>query len=127
MWKPNRDAGAQRADAPVRLYALKEMAHLRHGIKARGKGALRHGVFSATFPGKKSDMRREEFLAALEAMQDALGRLNNIAIRKALLATGGEDSRVLGPAINGGEEKKWLKVSERAYASFAKAKAFWKP
>ncbi|MHA1518004.1 MAG: CYTH and CHAD domain-containing protein [Alphaproteobacteria bacterium] len=136
---------AKRAKVPIRLHALKVLARLRRGIKTRGKGlrqlspAKRHRLrirakrlryatefFAATFPGKKSDMRRKESLAALEAMQDALGMLNDIATRKALLASGQEDSRLHAPAIDGDEEEKWLKESERAYGRFVKAKAFWK-
>jgi triphosphatase len=133
------------AMAPVRPYALKELARLRRAIKAKGRGlrqlsaAKRHRLrirakrlryatefFAATFPGKESETRQKESLAALEAMQDALGMLNDIATRKALLATGQEDSPLRAPAIGNAEEEKWLKEAKRAYGRFARAKAFWK-
>jgi triphosphatase len=136
---------AKLAEAPVRPYALKELARLRRGVKSKGRGlrqlssAKRHRLrirakrlryatefFAATFPGKESETRRKESLAALEAMQDALGLLNDMATRKGLLATGEGDSRLRAPAIDTAEEEKWLSEAERAYGRFASAKAFWK-
>ncbi|WP_372929475.1 CHAD domain-containing protein [Methyloceanibacter sp.] len=133
------------AKKPVRRHALKQLARLRRGIKAKGRRlrdlspAKRHRLrirskrlryatefFAATFPKKKSEERRNVSLAALEAIQDALGVLNDMATRKSLLATGQEDWRLRAPAIDIAEEEKWLKEAKRAYGRFAKAKAFWK-
>ena len=133
------------AKAPVRRHALKELARLRRGIRVKGRHlrslspAKRHRLrirskrlryatefFAATFPGRKSEARRRVSLAALEAIQDALGMLNDMATRKALMVTGQEDWRLRAPANDSAEEEKWLKEAERAYGRFAKAKAFWK-
>jgi len=133
------------AKTPVRRHALKELTRLRRSIRAKGRGlrklspAKRHRLrirakrlryatefFAATFPGKKSTRRRKTALAALEAIQDSLGMLNDIATRKSLLVGGQEDSRLRAPVVSSAEEEKWLKAAERAYRRFAKAKAFWK-
>jgi triphosphatase len=135
----------RQAKAPVRRHARKGLSRLRRGIKAKGRSlrhvspAKRHKLrirakrlryatefFEVTFPGAKRAERRKDSLAALEAVQDGLGVLNDIVTRKALLAGLHEDSRLRTPAVDSAEEKKWLKRSERAYGRFAKVKAFWK-
>jgi triphosphatase len=84
--------------------------------------------FATTFPGKKSARRRRKSLAALEDLQDALGALNDITVRKALL-TGGEagaEAKLRAPGPDNAEEEKRLTEAERAYRRFAETKAFWK-
>ena len=133
------------AETPVRDHALKALTQLRRNILVKGRRlrklspAKRHRLrirakrlryatefFAATFPGKKSTRRRKGSLAALEAIQDSLGMLNDIATRKSLLVRGQEDSRLRAPAFSAAEKQKWLKAADRAYRRFAKAKAFWK-
>ena len=99
----------------------------RHRLRIRAK-RLRYATefFAATFPGKTSDKRRKKSLAALEDIQDSLGALNDIATRKALLATGEKDTQLRAPGADSAEEAVRLKEAERAYERFAKAKAFWK-
>jgi hypothetical protein len=52
--------------------------------------------------------------------------LNDIAIRKAMLAAGEGALPPSLPTAAPDEEKRQLKESERAYERFAKVKAFWK-
>jgi triphosphatase len=112
----------------------------RHRLRIRAK-KLRYAseFFSGVFPGKKSARRREDFLAALEKLQDALGDLNDIAVHENLterLAEASDGKRRRGRArkafaagrLSGREEARIasvLKDAERAYEVFAKAKPFW--
>ena len=133
----------------VIVYAAKKLSRLRRAIKRKGEnlrklsGAERHRLrirakrlryatefFAATFVGARCDKRRRKSLVALQRLQDALGMLNDIATRNALLTGGGnvgEAVRPPMPVIEPGEEKNWLKEAKRAHARFAKVKAFWKP
>ena len=99
----------------------------RHRLRIRAK-CLRYTTefFAATFPGKKSEKRRAKSLSALRDLQDSLGLLHDIATRQALLAAGEEDALARLPGADTGEQKKRLKEARRAYARFAKVKAFWK-
>lgn len=136
------------ACASVSSYAVEALAPLRRKIKKSGRdlrelpAGKRHRLrirakrlryatefFAATFPGKKSAGRRRKSLAALQDLQDALGTLNDIAVRKALLAAGEEDADAATrhPALAAEhDEEELLDEAERAYARFAKVKAFWK-
>jgi inorganic triphosphatase YgiF len=131
-------------DGPVTAYAAKQLSKLRRTIKKNGRGLReasppeRHKVrirakrlryatefFAKTFPGKKSDKRREKSLAALKDLQDSLGVLNDIAIRRALPeAPEGALTRPQGDDST--EEAKQLKAAKDAFGRFAKVKAFWK-
>ncbi len=132
------------ADGPATEHAAKHLSKLRRTIKKKGRhlrevsSTERHKLrirakrlryatefFATTFPGKKSDKRRKESLAALKDLQDSLGVLNDIAIRRALLATG-EGVPPLEPGADAAEETKQLKQAKRAYERFAEVKAFWK-
>ena len=139
-WDENALAGH-----PIGARAASELSRLRRKIKKKGRALrdlnaverhrlrirakrLRYATefFAATFPGKTSDKRRKKSLAALEDIQDALGALNDIAIRKALIATGEKDTQLRAPGADSAEEAARLKEAERAYERFAKVKAFWK-
>jgi len=136
---PDRVAKRNR---PAAEHAMKELRRLRKRI--RGWGAdmdelsvsqlhrlrirtkrLRYGTefFSATFPGKKAAKRREKSLEALKDLQDALGNLNDLAMRHTL--TAGEST---GHELVGYEAyvDKLLGAAKDAYKRFVRAKAFWK-
>jgi CHAD domain-containing protein len=134
-----------RAGMPIGGHAASELSRLRRKIKKKGRvlgdltAAERHKLrirakrlryatefFAATFPGKKSDKRRKKSLAALEDIQDALGALNDIAVRQALLAAGEGSGQLCAPSADKAEAEKRLKQAERAYERFAKVKPFWK-
>jgi triphosphatase len=114
----------------------------RHRLRIQAK-KLRYAAefFAGAFPRKKSIRRREDFVASLEKLQDALGDLNDIAVHEELSEqlVDGEDA---GGKRRGGRAKKAfaagrlsgreeariapvLKEAERAYAAFAKAQPFW--
>jgi inorganic triphosphatase YgiF len=146
-WASEEDAkrDAMRA-RPIAEHAEKKLRRLRKRIKKRGAHLrelsvrkrhrlrisakrLRYGTefFASTFPGEKQAERRERSLAALRDLQDALGGLNDLAMRPALLADGGEGQEVshgLGAVETDGE--KLLSAAEEAFARFAEVKPFWK-
>ena len=89
---------------PVAEYAKKKLARLRKWIKRKGADLRHRSVsqrhrlrirakrlryatefFAATFPDETSAKRRTESLAALKDLQDALGDLNDLATRHALM------------------------------------------
>jgi triphosphatase len=112
----------------------------RHRLRIQAK-KLRYAseFFAGVFPGKKAARRRQDFLAGLEKLQDALGDLNDIAVHENLterIAEAPDGKRRRGRArkafaagrLSGREEARIasvLKDAERAYDAFAEAKPFW--
>jgi inorganic triphosphatase YgiF len=131
-------------------HAKMELAKLRKRIKRKGAGVrdlsveqrhrlrirakrLRYATefFAATFPGETAAKRRQESLAALKDVQDALGGLNDIATRHALvvdgLHVGTKDGGAVAAQLDASDkEKELLHKAERAFQRFAAAKPFWK-
>jgi triphosphatase len=110
--------------------ALQELnPRQRHKLRIRAK-TLRYTVefFASLFPGPGPKERRQEALAALKALQDALGALNDLAAREALAADGhdlsDEAARLL--TSEDGKAEGLLKEAQTAHARFAKVKSFWK-
>jgi triphosphatase len=106
----------------------------RHRLRIRAK-RLRYATefFAATFPGEGRAKRRVESLSALKDLQDALGGLNDLATRHALIADelGGEAGQAASAAAHAhfappGTEEALLLKAERAFAQFAEIKPFWK-
>lgn len=108
----------------------------RHRLRIRAK-RLRYATefFAGTFPGEASAKRRQELLSTLKDLQDALGGLNDLATRPALIAEGlGGDAGAGAQlaASHGLEEtapqaESLLLKAERAFARFVAIKPFWKP
>ena len=115
--------------------------HHRHRLRIQAK-KLRYAAefFAPAFPGKKSMLRRKDFVTSLQRLQDALGELNDIAVNEKLLKQLGDrqdtDAKRHGDRIrkdlvghlSGREEVRiapLLKQAERAYVAFAKVKPFW--
>jgi inorganic triphosphatase YgiF len=114
----------------------------RHKLRIQSK-KLRYAseFFAGAFPRKKSARRRQDFVAALEKLQDALGELNDIAVheelsKRLLEASAAQGKRRSGRAkkafaagrLSGREEARIaavLKEAEQAHAAFAEAKPFW--
>jgi triphosphatase len=113
----------------------------RHKLRIQAK-KLRYAAefFAPAFPGKKSVLRRKDFLTSLQQLQDALGELNDIAVNEKLLKQlgdgehagakrhGGRIRKAVVGHLSGREEARiapLLKQAERAYAAFAKVKPFW--
>jgi inorganic triphosphatase YgiF len=113
----------------------------RHKLRIRTK-KVRYAAefFAGAFPGRKAGQRREDFVAALEKLQDALGDLNDISVHEDLSAglaqqdADGTSRRLrrrkafAAGRLSGFEEARVssvLREAERAYRVFARAKPFW--
>jgi inorganic triphosphatase YgiF len=145
---------------PLAAAAVEQLRRRRKAVLKRGKhlGALdpesRHRFriqakklryaaefFASAFPGKKSVRRRQDFVASVAQLQDALGELNDIAVHEDLsehlvedddTADGPRGSRAKAAfaagRLSGREEARIapvLKKAQQAYAAFAKAKPYW--
>jgi inorganic triphosphatase YgiF len=111
----------KRKGADLRHLSVKQ----RHKLRIQAK-RLRDATefFAATCPGEASAKRRQDSLVALKDVQDALGALNDLAMRKALIADGLalEAEGAAAPEIEAG----LLRKAEQAFARFAATKSFWK-
>ena len=107
----------------------------RHKLRIRAK-RLRYATefFAGTFDGETSDKRRKDSLAALKDLQDALGGLNDIATRPALMTqVVGQGGDATGqPSVHPhlaapqDQTETLLHQAEDAFTRFIDAKAFWK-
>ncbi|WP_380783451.1 CHAD domain-containing protein [Sphingomonas sp. R86520] len=114
---------------------------LRRRIKRRGDGLVgleddaRHrariaakklryatGFFETLYPGKKAHRRFKAFVKPLEALQEQLGLLNDIATAPALLARFDLDD---GERISLEDREKILARAADAYGRLKDAKRFW--
>ncbi|HWM31268.1 MAG TPA: CHAD domain-containing protein [Methyloceanibacter sp.] len=95
-----------------------------HRLRIRAK-RLRYATefFAATFPGAKAAKRREKSLAALKDLQDALGSLNDLAMRQTLI---GEETAGHARGDYEANVDRLLASAEKAYKKFSRAKPFWK-
>jgi triphosphatase len=126
-WKKIRRKGK----AVARLDAKR-----RHRLRIQTK-KVRYAAefFGSLFPGKRASKRRKRFQPALEALQDALGDLNDIAVHEELIgATGMRRRRVSRKrafatgVLMGHEDARLdaaLAAAIDAYAELAKVKRFW--
>jgi triphosphatase len=132
-WKKIRKRGAKLA----RLDATR-----RHRLRIAAK-KLRYAseFFANVFASKKSTRRQRKFVVKLEAMQDALGDLNDIAVHEQLAKRAIEPSGPRSERIERRSKKAFaagrlwgreaarvetvLTDAERAYRAFAKARSFW--
>ena len=110
----------KRKGADLRHLSVKQ----RHKLRIQAK-RLRYATefFAATFPGEASAKRRQGSLAALKDVQDALGALNDLATRQALIADGLTVDATLAAAHT---EASLLRKAEQAFARYAATKSFWK-
>ncbi len=148
-------------EQPVVVHATDELARRRKKLKRKGSNTLkelsplqRHTLriaakkfryalefFSDLFPGKANSQRCSEALSALKDLQDALGGLNDIAIRERLASRIVLSRRIKSDALGirqrafaaglivGSQEAHTatlLDAAESAYARFLNVKAFWK-
>jgi inorganic triphosphatase YgiF len=106
----------------------------RHKLRIRAK-RLRYATefFAGTFPGEASARRRQQSLAALKDVQDALGGLNDLATRHALIADGlavdaeqAERAAAQAGLAAPDTEETLLHKAEQAFARFAAIDPFWK-
>ena len=137
----------------VAKHAKKELARLRKRTKSKGADLRHRSVrqrhrlrirakrlryatefFASTFPGETGAKRRVESLSALKDLQDALGGLNDLATRHALIADGLEgDAREAEKSASATrlaaadtQAETLMLKAEQAFARFAQTKAFWK-
>jgi inorganic triphosphatase YgiF len=161
-WRSNADALMRaRQDAPIELYAAEQLSALHRKVRKNGKflrefdHERRHRLrvqakklrYAAEFlaglaPDKKARKRAKALIAALKEMQDKLGGLNDIAVRKSLSAEiagkvgpgaarkqSGRDRIFVAGLIAGHQEAhigRLLDEAVDAFAEFRKAKPFWK-
>ena len=110
---------------------LRELSALkRHKLRIRAK-KLRYMTefFVGVFSGDRNTKRREAALTSLKQLQDALGHLNDIAVRKKAFGSNGDGLSAHAAAMLDAEEKKTDKLLEQAqaaHAHFSAVKAFWK-
>jgi triphosphatase len=109
----------------------------RHKLRIQAK-KLRYAAdfFSALFSGKRTGKRREKFLAALEAVQDSLGDLNDIAVHESIISAAGIRHRPISRKrafaaglLTGREDARIdaaMAAAEAALGRFAKAKRYWR-
>jgi inorganic triphosphatase YgiF len=144
-------------DCAIETYSSGELSRRRDKIKKRGRklrelnARQRHKLrinvkklryatdyfFAALFPGKKAKRRRQAFAAALKGMQNALGRLNDIAAHKKIsldVARAGPvpppgRRRAFAAGMVVGEETAQMAAlldeAAHAHGEFEKVKPFW--
>jgi triphosphatase len=100
-------------------------AEARHALRIRVK-RLRYGCefFAASFP--RASVR--PYVRSLEALQDILGELNDVAVGRRLLKSleSGEGATPVGRALTI-RERRLIASLEPAWAAFEKRRPFWKP
>jgi triphosphatase len=146
--RPSPDAAAEelaRRQKKIRKQG-KHLAELDpqrfHKLRIRAK-KIRYAAefFADVFPSKKSARRRDKFVVALKAMQDALGDINDIRVHESLAEQtikppigarkrGDRGARRAFAAgrLYGSESARLAPVmqdAERAFAAFAKVASFW--
>jgi inorganic triphosphatase YgiF len=152
-WR-HAEAPAQRAlqDSAIGPFAIDALDDLRHVVRKRGKGLkaldtehrhhlrirakrLRYATsFFADALGEDGDKKRRKFSAALKALQDQLGKLNDIAQAhdSALAALDGRPAAA-ALTFTAGELTGWARSHEpkvlakavKAYTDFTHTDRFW--
>ncbi|UUL84154.1 CHAD domain-containing protein [Sphingomonas qomolangmaensis] len=98
----------------------------RHQLRKDAKKLRYASDFFASVFGRKRERRRyRKFVAALEALQDQLGALNDLATAPQLLATLGIAPDAT-PLAKGGHGAKLLKQAARAHAELHERKRYWR-
>ena len=152
-WAVGRRQGPQGVRArAVAEHAKKELSKLRKRIKRKGadtrhrascsgtelrirakRCATRPSSLPARFPARRAPSAETESLAALKDVQDALGGLNDLATRHALIADGlavdaeqAERAAAQAGLAAPDTEETLLHKAEQAFARFAAIDPFWK-
>lgn len=154
QWLASRSGSAARArDRPVAPLAAKALARRRHKIRRLGRRLptldrthrhrlrirakkLRYTIefFADLFPGGKRAKRRRKMLTALEALQDSLGALNDLAGRNALAVRGMPMESAaaskwltvqISPASQKARSDQLLSQAGRAFKRICAAEPFW--
>jgi triphosphatase len=151
-WSTEGEEHREKRRLPIAELAKKKLARLRKQVKKKGADLRHQSVqqrhklrirakrlryatefFAGTFDGEASDKWREDSLAALKDLQDALGGLNDIATRPVLVTHIVERGDATGqpsvqPHLAAPEDQTetLLHQAEEAFTRFIDAKAFWK-
>jgi inorganic triphosphatase YgiF len=159
-WREEADALMRaRQDAPIEIYAAQRLSDLRRKVRKRGKAMRKlnersrhklrvHGKklryaaeFFMSLAGSKKDRKRaRELIDVMQRLQDKLGGLNDIAVRRSLSAEvagapskgrrqNGHDRNFVVGLVAGHQEARaegLLREAEEAIADFHKVKPFWK-
>ena len=105
------------------------LAHLddehRHRVRKDAK-KLRYAAefFVTLYPGRKSRRRLDRFLDRLEALQDKLGELNDIASAPDLLARFGLEADL--PTLGRKQRKRLLEDAGDCFEELIDSKRFWR-
>jgi len=140
-WLANADGAL-----PARAFAGKALDRFRRRVKKRGHDLedlddeARHEVrkaakklryaaefFAALYGRRRERRRHKRFIAALEALQDQLGMLNDLASAPDILrALGLADDPAAQALLGGGDKAKLLEVAAEAHDALVDAKRFWR-
>ena len=98
--------------------------HHRHEVRKDAK-KLRYATefFEYLYPGRKPRRRMKHFLDRLEALQDTLGRLNDIAAAPGLFERLGLET--VPPVPGKKERRRLLEDAEDCFESLVDSKRFW--
>lgn len=138
--------GAADTGLPAREFAVGALDRLRRKVKRKGRDLARrddkarHAVrktaktmryaaeyFASLFEGKRQTERRSRFGAALEALQDELGVLNDLATAPELLEKLGiANDPNADRLLVKGRRKRHLKTAADAYEELCDIKRFWR-
>lgn len=144
QWIAAGDWG-HRGEQPARRFAAQALGRLRRKVKRGGRPLTRldddarHGVrkttkklryatefFAALFERKRERRRRKRFLSAIEALQDRLGTLNDLAAAPDVLARAGLGEQALAAlAIDKAAKAELLGLARTAYARLVDSRTFW--
>lgn len=131
---------------PARAFAITALDRFRRKVKkdgrdlARADDEMRHEVrkdakklryaaefFASLFERKREKRRYKRFIAALEALQDQLGALNDIATAPEMLEKLGVAGDPDAPRLLAkGQNKKLLQAAEDAHEDLFDTKRFWR-
>ncbi len=152
--RPREDGTRDVGQVPIEVSAARQLGRRCKKIRRRGKviarldAKSRHKLriqtkkfryaaefFGNLFPGKRAAKRRKQFLPALEALQDALGDLNDIAVHEEIISATGmrrwraSRKRAFATGVLMGHEDARvdaaLAAAIDAYADLSRVKRFW--
>jgi len=140
-------SGKEGREQPARDFAAMALDRFRRKVKKGGRDlaevddSARHELrkdakklryatefFTALFERKRQNRRHKTFLDALEALQDHLGALNDLATAPELLARFGLDNDPAAAALlePGKDRAELIEVVAEAHDTFVDAKRFWR-
>ena len=152
---PQDDLVRDRGAVPIETSAAEQLTRYWRKIRKKGQalarldGQSRHKLriqvkklryatefFTTLFAGKRASKQRQKFLSALEALQHALGDLNDIAVHEHVITSLGAERRRMSPRrafaaglLTGRENARLdttMAAATKAFAQLEDAKPFWR-